>query len=404
MPHLTEAVIKRLPRPRKGNKVYRDDVVLGFGCRVTAAGARAYVLNYTTKSGRERRITIGGCDDWAATGARAKARELRREIDNGGDPLGDIEAERGAPTMVDLIERFEDEHLPRKRPGTAADYRRMLNNHIRPHFGTHTKIADVRFEDVDRLHRKITKAGHLHRANRVVAVLSRMFSLGARWGMCEGNPCRHIERNHEAKRKRYLTADELGRLIEALNKHSDQSTANIFRLLLLTGARRGEVLSARWADLDLSAGLWTKPASTTKQAQEHQVPLSAPARLLLSEIREAQARKHPKKPLGEYVFPGNGDARHVVNIKRAWRSICKAAKISGLRIHDLRHSFASHLVSGGASLPLIGALLGHSNPVTTHRYSHLFDDPQRAAVERVGAIITGAGQPTQEPAKRRRGG
>src|SRR5262249_23635631 len=152
------AVIKRLPRPNQGNKVYRDDVVKGFGARVTAAGARAFVLNYTTKGGRERRITIGSCDDWAATAARAKARELRREIDNGGDPLADIEAEREAPTVVDLIARFEAEHMPRKRPGTAADYQRMITNHIRPHFGKHVKVADVTHDDVQRLHDKITKA------------------------------------------------------------------------------------------------------------------------------------------------------------------------------------------------------------------------------------------------------
>lgn len=101
--------------------------------------------------------------------------------------------------------------------------------------------------------------------------------------------------------------------------------------------------------------------------------------------------------MGDYVFPGSGGTGHVVEIKRVWRQLCKAAGISGLRIHDLRHSFASQLASGGASLPLIGALLGHSNPATTHRYSHLFDDPQRAAVERVGAIVSAAGKEAEEP-------
>jgi integrase len=124
--------------------------------------------------------------------------------------------------------------------------------------------------------------------------------------------------------------------------------------------------------------------------------LSAPARQLLSEIRAEHASKHPKKPLGEFVFPGSGNAGHVVEIKKAWRSLCKASGLVGLRIHDLRHSFASQLASGGASLPLIGALLGHSNPATTHRYAHLFDDPQRAAVERVGAVISAAGKPAPE--------
>jgi integrase len=172
--------------------------------------------------------------------------------------------------------------------------------------------------------------------------------------------------------------------------------------LLLTGARRGEVLGMRWAELDLTQSKWTKPGSTTKQKTEHEVPLSEPAAQLLSEIREAQTRKG--KVLGEYVFPGNGDAKHIVSVKRAWKTICKAAGISGLRIHDLRHSFASQLASGGASLPLIGALLGHSNPATTFRYSHLFSDPQRAAVEQVGALITAAAQSGKQLVPRKRGG
>jgi integrase len=155
-----------------------------------------------------------------------------------------------------------------------------------------------------------------------------------------------------------------------------------------------------WDDLDLSAGKWTKPGSTTKQKTEHEVPLSEPARQLLSQLREAQSAK--RKVLGEYVFPGNGDSGHVVAVKRAWASLCKGAGIRGLRIHDLRHSFASQLASSGASLPLIGTLLGHSNPTTTHRYSHLFDDPQRQAVERVGAVISAAGQPTAAPIPLRR--
>ena len=119
--------------------------------------------------------------------------------------------------------------------------------------------------------------------------------------------------------------------------------------------------------------------------------------VLLSEMQDEYMRLHPKKPLPRYVFPGSGERGHVVEVKKAWRSICKAAGITGLRIHDLRHSFASQLASGGASLPLIGSLLGHTNPATTARYAHLFDDPQRKATESVGAIITAAGKPPPAP-------
>jgi integrase len=400
--HLTDATIKRLRAPAKGNRITYDDVP-GFGCRVTAAGTRSFILNYTTQGGRERRYTIGQFPDWSTTTARAKARQLRRLIDEGGDPLADIESERKAASVADLIKRFEAEHFPRLRTSSQADYRRMIENHIRPHFGRHTKVADVRFEDVDRLHRRITAAGHLHRANRVVAVLSRMFALAIRWRMRSDNPVKGIERNVEHHRRRYLSGDELVRLTKALAEYSDQQAANIVRLLLLTGARRGEVLSMRWADVDLTAGKWSKPPSSTKQKEFHEVPLSAPARQLLGEILDAQAGKRGMVPT--FAFPGLGSTGHRTNLKRPWRQMCKAAGITGLRIHDLRHSFASQLVSGGANLALVGALLGHSSPVKTARYSHLHHDPMREATERVGAAILAAGQPAKEPVqlKPRRG-
>jgi integrase len=400
--HLTDALIRRLPPPAEGNKITYDDEVRGLGCRVTAAGAKSFVLNYLTKGGRERRITIGLCSDWSTTDARREAKRLRHLVDEGGDPLADLEAERTAPTVTELCDRFEAEHLPRKRPGTAEDYKRMLRVWIRPHFGEHTKVAAVEPEDIDRLQRKITKAGYSYRANRVIAVVSKMFSLAVRWRMRDDNPARYVERNKEYLRKRYLSADELARLVKAMAAHSDQQAADIVRLLLLTGARRGEVLAMRWADVDLTTGTWSKPASSTKQNEPHEVPLSAPARQLLSEICERQAGK--RHAVGEFVFPGAGGSGHVVELKRAWRRLAKAAGISNLRLHDLRHSYASQAASGGTSLLMIGALLGHSNPATTHRYAHLFDDPLRAATERVGAAITAAGKPAEKPVKLKRRG
>jgi integrase len=314
---------------------------------------------------------------------------MRQLIDQGADPLAEIEEARAAPTVAELADRFEAEHLPRKRLGTARDYAQLLKNHIRPHFGLHVKVADVTFADIDSLHRKITKTGATYAANRCVAVVSKMFSLALRWGYRTDNPAKGIERNVEHHRRRYIGSDELARLTVALAAHPDKQAVNAVRLALLTGARRGEILGARWADIDLAAGLWSKPPSSTKQKQHHRVPLSAPARQLLSDIRAEQLAGH-KRPLGTFVFPGDGDSGHRVEIKKDWAELCKAAGITGLRFHDLRHSFASQLASGGASLPLIGALLGHSNPVTTARYSHLFDDPLRAAVEKVGAVVSSA--------------
>jgi integrase len=399
---LTDSIVKKLPPPAKGYTVFGDTEVPGFAVRVTANGARSYVISYYTRAGRDRCYTIGSASVWSAVAARNKARELRRDIEDGGDPLADIEAERAAPTVAQLIERFREEHLPRKRPRTAADYEQLIKNHIAPHFGQHVKVADVRFEDIDALHRKVTKTGATYTANRCVAVVSKMFSLAVRWHMRETNPAKGIERNTEFTRRRYLSGDELGRLVAALNTHPDKQAANIIRILLLTGCRRGEAMSMRHADVDLRTGVWSKPPSSTKQKEHHQVPLSAPALQILSDIQAEQARKH-RHGLPTYVFPGPGESGHVVEIKRAWRNITKTAGITGLRVHDLRHSHASFLVSGGASLPLIGAMLGHSNPQTTARYSHLHQDPMRAAAERIGSIVENAGKPVPEPAVLKRG-
>jgi integrase len=203
-----------------------------------------------------------------------------------------------------------------------------------------------------------------------------MFNLAIAWGMRPDNPAKGIERKPEEKRERYLSADELVRLAEALAKRPG-SSANAIKLLLLTGARRNEVLSATWSQFDLGAGVWTKPASTTKQAKLHRAPLSAPAMQLLVDMRK-DAGPSP------FLFPGaNGKPQG--DLKKFWRAICTDAQLEGARVHDLRHSFASVLASAGVGLHVIGALLGHSQPATTHRYAHPLDDPLRRATERAGA-------------------
>jgi integrase len=391
---LTDGLAKKLPVPPKDNKVYFDSTVAGFGCRVTKNDARSYVLAYRTRAGRKRLYTIGDIGNWRCTAARIEAKRLKQIVDQGGDPLGDIEALREAPTVGELCDRFLAEHVTRKRPSTARAYAQIVDLHLRPALGS-LKVEALTFADCDGLHRRMTRDRGAHIANRSIAVLSKMLNLAIRWGMRSDNPTRGIERNPEGKRKRYLSGDELARLITALDAHADRQTADIIRLLLLTGARRGEALGARWADIDLKVGVWTKPGSTTKQRTDHVAPLSPQAVELLARIRAMQAGPH--RPLGEHVFPGPGGTGHQADLKKGWASICKAAGITGLRVHDLRHSFASFLVSDGASLALIGALLGHSNPSTTARYAHLLDTVERTAVGRVGAIVTAAGKPEPPP-------
>lgn len=387
---LTDAIVKKLPAPASGNKIYYDDSLKGFGCRVTAAGARSFILNYYTRGGRERRYTIGSFPTWKVSAARKQADELKQSINRGEDPLADIEADRGAKTVAHLCNRYVEEHLPKKRPSSQGDDRSMIEREILPAL-KHLKVADVTFSDVDGLHRKISKRGKKHRANRVVALLSKMFALAIRWQWRSDNPARGIERNAEAKRDRHLSGAELDRLTKALAEHGDEQAANIIRLLLLTGARRGEVLGMRWDQLDLEIGVWTKPGATTKQKTTHRVPLSAPARQLLTELHQDAG--------SDFVFPSDvGTARH--DIKKQWAEICKAASIRNARVHDLRHTYASLLASSGLSLPVIGALLGHTQPSTTARYAHLLDDPLRRATETVGAIVAPTKQATLKRLRR----
>ena len=230
------------------------------------------------------------------------------------------------------------------------------------------------------------------RANRGLALVSKMFSLAVQWELRTDNPCRGIPRNREVGRERYLSPIELSRLMAALAADRRQDKANMVRRLLLTGARRGEVLQARWDEFDLVVGTWAKPASRTKQGRSHRIPLSAPARLILAEMQHAAADDR-------LLFPARRRGSSQVNLSEFWREVCRAAGIEGVRLHDLRHSFASFLASGGLSLPVIGALLGHTQPATTARYSHLLDDPLRAATEKVGQIIESAAPAAEKAAR-----
>ncbi len=390
---LTDRMLKTLAAPATGNRIAYDSDIKGLGLRITASGNRSFILNYRI-DGRERRYTIGPYGEYTLLHARKRAGELRRMVERGEDPLGQRVDARTAPTIADMCQRFCEDHLPKLRPKTREEYEAIINTRILPAM-KHLKVDAVTFSDVDDLHRKITKSAP-YRANRMVNVLSKMFSLSMRWGWRTDNPCVGVERNQEAKRHRYLSVDEIARLSTALAEHPDQQAANIIRLLLLTGARRGEVQGARWDQLDLATGVWTKPGATTKQKTEHRVPLSAPAMQLLVELRNKADDD------ADWVFPSHGKTGHRVELARHWARICKAAKIKNARLHDLRHSFASMLVSSGLSLPIIGSLLGHTQAQTTARYAHLADDPLRAATERVGALISG--QPSAEiiPLKRRK--
>jgi integrase len=371
---LTDKLIPTLTKPETGNRVYYDQTVAGFG--VTANGHRSFVIDYRNTSRRQRRFKIGDCSNWRIGPARLEAKRLRRLIDVGSDPLGTLKVSRESPTVQDLADRYITEHLPKKRPGSAKEDRSLLRIWILPEL-KHRKVSEVTFSDIDGLHRKITKLGKLPRANRVHSLLSKMFNLAIKWQWRADNPGKGVERNPENKRERYLSPIETNRLNEALVKHPDQDAANAIRLLLFTGCRCGELLKAKWSEFDLEAGTWTKPSAHTKQKKNHTIPLSPAAISVLNTMVID----------GDFLFSGRS-CGHRVNLRGAWAKIRKDAGIPEVRMHDLRHSFASYGASLGLSLPMIGALLGHTQAQTTQRYAHLMLDPLRQAVGRIGEAIS----------------
>ena len=202
---ITDKLVKEIEAPETSNRITYDTDIKGFGVRVTAAGAKAFILNYRA-GGRERRYTIGAYPDWSVAAAREEAKELKRPINRGEDPMGERHSARAAPTVKDLAERYTEEHLPKKRPSSRQDDQAMIDQIILPRLGKF-KVADVRHADIDRLHREVTKRAP-YRANRSAALLSKMFSLAVKWEMRADNPAKGIERNHEEKRTRYLLGDE----------------------------------------------------------------------------------------------------------------------------------------------------------------------------------------------------
>ena len=385
---ITDELVKGLKPPATGNAITWDDVLKGFGIRVTAAGVKSFVLNYRDGDGHLRRFTIGsyGRDQWSAKAARKRAGELKKGIALGDDPMGEKRAAREADSVNQLCDRYVEEWLPRKRPLPQQGDLSMIRAIIRPKLGKR-KVASVSYAEIDNLHRSL-EATPVH-ANRVVSLLSKMFSLAIKWQMRTDNPCRFVERFHEDRRERYLTGDERARLLTAMQEYAAKGavhaqTVTALRLAMLSGCRIREALSATWDQFDMDARIWTKPSAHTKQKKIHRVPVSAPALQLLSEMR-AEAET-------EWLFPNStrtGPRRHY---QHCWASIIKAANITNLRVHDLRHSFASEGVSAGLSLPVLGALLGHTQPATTARYAHLLDDPLREATEAIGRRVAGPGE------------
>lgn len=399
--HLTERAAKNARPLPTGNLLIRDDEVSGFGLCVHPSGARAFFLDYRI-AGRRRYLTIGSWPDWSVTAAREKAKELKRRVDSGDDPLDKRKAAREAATVKQMIDHYIDEHLPTLSARNASDQTSMLRKLVEPEWGAR-KAADITETDVAKLLAKIA-AGRARprkeaprqkrrkplakprptpiRANRVGEVLRKMFNLAVKpWGMRSDNPAASFHRNTENEREVFLSPDQIGALAAVINDHENQRAADVVRFILLTGARKGEARMARPGQFNLDLAIWTKPASTTKQKKTHRVPLSRAA----ADFVRGRVAALPDG--AEWLFPGDVDGHPIEDIRRFWTDVQAKANLRGVRIHDLRHTFASLLISGGASLPMVGKLLGHSQAKTTQRYAHLLDDPVRQSAEAVGEVL-----------------
>jgi integrase len=389
-----------------------DGQLPGFGVRVRPTGAKSYVVQYRAGAGRgapTRRYTIGPVGKITPEVARTRAKAILGQVAHGKDPAGDKTMERATPTVSELIDRFMSEHVePKRKPGTAAFYRDVLERIVKPELGS-IKADKLTRAAVARLHGKLSKTPF--QANRVLAVIGSMYAFAARAGIVPKgtNPAPEIEKFREHRRERFLTGEELERLGAAIREAEttgipwevdeskpkarhipkpenrftkiDPRAAAALRLLLFTGCRLREILHLKWEHVDIERGLLFLPDSKTGRKT---VVLNAPAMMVLAGLDK----------VGSYVVPGDDPEKARADLKRPWQAVSRRAGLDGVRIHDLRHTYASFGAGGGLGLPIIGKLLGHSQAATTARYAHLDNDPLRRASESIATQIAAAmGEP-----------
>jgi integrase len=404
---ITKRVVDAL-RPQAREFAVWDSKLTGFGVRVRPSGAMSYVVVYRAGSGRGapvRRFTIANVGKATPEAARRRARAILGAVAHGHDPAGEKAIERGTLTIAGLADRFMSEHVEQKRkPGTVAFYRHLLDKIIKPELGA-SKVDKVTRAQVTRVHGELKVTPF--QANRVLAVIGSMYAFAGRSGIvAEGmNPARRIEQFKEHRRERFLTSGELERLGSAIReaetkgipwdvderkpkaKHLPKAknrfskigpfAAAAIRLLLFTGCRLREILHLKWEQVDLERGLLFLSDSKTGRKT---VILNAPALAVLTGLDR----------LGSYVVPGDNPEKPRADLKRPWEAVAKRAGLDGVRLHDLRHTYASFGAGGGLGLPIIGKLLGHTQAATTQRYTHLDTDPLRRASETIGGRIAAA--------------
>ncbi len=355
-----------------------DDELKGFGVRVYPTSRKAFVLSYRS-NGRKRIMVLGQYGVLTLDQGRKLGREKLVDVNKGKDPLTDRKKASEGETVKDLCNSYLERYAKKEKKTWKEDERR-INRHILPKWKS-AQVKSIRRQDIAKLHNKIGSESP-YEGNRVLALISKMFSLAEEWGFLpEGtpNPASKINKYKEKKRDRWITPVELPKLAKAIDVEPNIYIKSVFWAYLLTGARRSELLKAKWTDIDFDRQELKIPES--KAGRVHYYPLTPEAIKLLETI--------PRLDGNEYIFPGVIKGRPLVNISKAWKRIKVRAKISDVRIHDLRRTVGSWLATSGNSLLLIGKILGHSNASTTQIYARLSEDGSRKALESHSKQIMG---------------
>ena len=368
--------IESLPTPTSDRAVYHDTACPGLTLRVTAAGVKTFTF-YKKFKGTPIRLKIGDFPAMSVENARTAAKGHAHLVANGIDPRTARDAAKDEPTLGKLWLYWIEWAKGHKRSWTGDSW--IWNARLKP--WTNRKLSAIRQSDVAALHAKIGREHGPYSANRMLSLLGAMFNASHNIGWkCDDNPTEHVQRFKEEPRERFLTADELPRFFAALNAESNEDMRDFFTLALLTGARRSNVQALEWNALDLDRGLWMISAADAKGGKALVLPLVEPAVKLLRE-RKSEANGD------RYVFPSSGKTGHIVEPKSAWKRILKRAGLEGIRVHDLRRTLGSWQALGGASLPIIGRSLGHTQMRSTAVYSRLTVDPVRESVTKATAAI-----------------
>lgn len=385
MPKITKSLADRLQAKEKSYFVF-DDQITGFCLRVSPNGKRFYYLQYM-KNKKVKRLPLGQHGIITAEKARDQALQMLVDVKKGGDPQREASDQKREPYMSDLCERYMAEHVEVYcKPRTKVGYQWLLRRAILPYFRD-MQVSKVTRADVAAFHHSMRATPY--NANRALEMVSKMFELAELWGLRPdgSNPRKKLKKYPMKARERYLSKDEvkrLGAVLDEMKQYPDENLAAVYciQLLLLTGCRLGEIQTLRWDYYDRDNRYIRLPDSKTGAKI---VYIGAAVVNLLAEIE-----RHPARPKDNpYVIWGKKPGTHMADVQNAWQRFRNAADISDVRIHDLRHSFASFAVNKGMSLPMIGRLLGHSQVQTTARYAHLMAEPMKQAATDVTETLSG---------------